>query len=127
VSHPDFTAIGSTQPDWVMAGIPAPNGAGVWLLASKELTYAELTAQFDRAPDMYWDDPRDVIPGPVVGQRIALTVTMRTFVIIEAPDYPAAFTALFEHLQPGPGPARPGIEQGRPAIPPQRPEIGPGR
>lgn len=99
-------AAGFGRPDWVMCGCPAPGG--VRLLASKDMTHAELEAQFDRAAP--WD-PCDFTPGPVISQRITLTAGMRTFIVIDAPDYPSAFRVLFGQWTPGPGEhaALPGI------------------
>ena len=86
---------GFPRPDWVMCGVQNPAG-GVRLLASSELTQAELEAQIDR-PDIFHDPLFG--PSPVT-QRLNLTAEMRTFTMIEAPDYPAAFQALFKHWSP---------------------------
>jgi hypothetical protein len=89
-------AAGYGHPDWVMCGVPW-NG-GVRLLASKEMTHAELDAQRD-LPDI---DPWGSWPKMLPPLRIKLTAGMKTFTMIEAPDYPSAFRALFEHWTPGP-------------------------
>ena len=103
----DPVAAGYGHPDWVMCGVPW-NG-GVRLLASKEMTHAELDAQFGYTD--IWDG--GLTPGYAIpaSRRITLTAGMRTFVMIEAPDYPTAFAALFEQWTPGPGDhaALPGI------------------
>jgi hypothetical protein len=106
------TTVSFGRPDWVMVGTTMPSG--VRLLASKELTHAELEAQFDRAAP--WDAYDFSIP-PVVSQRITLAAGMRTFIVIDAPDYPSAFRSLFESWTPGPGehaalPGVPAIEAG---------------
>ena len=99
--------IGFPAPDWVMCGVQNPAG-GVRLLASQDLTQAELQALIDY-PEIVYD------PFPVPGQvrqRFLLTAEMRTFSMIEAPDYPAAFQALFEHWSPQPA-ARAAIGEGQ--------------
>jgi hypothetical protein len=97
---------GFGRPDWVMCGCPAPGG--VRLLASKDMTHAELEAQFDWGPDT---DTWGFSPPVLRGQRITLTAGLKTFIVIDAPDYPSAFRALFEQWTPGPGEhaALPGI------------------
>jgi hypothetical protein len=98
-------AAGFGRPDWVMCGTPGP--LGVRLLASKDMTHAELEAKFDHVmADTGWD----VFPHSV-SQRITLTAGLKTFIVIDAPDYPSAFRALFEQWTPGPGEhaALPGI------------------
>lgn len=87
------------RPDWVMCGGPTPGG--VRLLASKDMTYAELEAQRDLPDIDVWAD--DLFPKMLPPLRIKLIAGMKTFVIIEAPDYPAAFRGLFEQWTPGPG------------------------
>jgi hypothetical protein len=97
---PDVAGFG--RPDWVMCGCPAPGG--VRLLASKDMTHAELEVAYDWADTGRWPPiPR--------GQRITLTAGLKTFIVIDAPDYPSAFRALFEQWTPGPGEhvALPGI------------------
>jgi hypothetical protein len=86
-----------------MCGCPARGG--VRLLASKDMTHAELEAQYD------WGDNWQQWPPVLCGQRITLTAGLKTFIVIDAPDYPSAFRALFEQWTPGPGEhvALPGI------------------
>ena len=108
----DAMTAGFGRPDWVMCGVPW--AGGVRLLASRAMTHAELTAEFDRVAP--WG-PYNFEPMPIVSQRITLTAGMRTFTVIDAPDYPSAFTALFETWTPGPGeraalPGVPAIEAG---------------
>lgn len=85
------------RPDWVMCGVPW-NG-GVRLLASKDMTHAELSADFGYTDIGIpgWDPPA------LTSRRITLTAGLKTFVMIEAPDHPSAFRALFEQWTPGPG------------------------
>jgi hypothetical protein len=93
------------RPDWVMCGMPW-NG-GVRLLASKDMTHAELEAKFDHV-----NVECGLVYLPVLaGHRITLTAGMSTFIVIDAPDYPSAFAALFEQWTPGPADrvALPGI------------------
>ena len=91
------------RPDWVMCG--TPHGAGVRLLASKDMTHAELSADYDWGEIDVWSPP------VLRSQRITLTAGMKTVIMIEAPDYPSAFRILFEQWTPGPGEhvALPGI------------------
>lgn len=95
---------GFSRPDWVMCGMP--HGSGVRLLASKDMTHAELSADFG-----YEDTSGPWEPPALTSRRITLTSGLKTCVMIEAPDYPSAFTALFEQWTPGPGEhaALPGI------------------
>ena len=103
---------GFARPDWVMCGCPVPGG--VRLLASKDMTHAELSADYGYADIGVpgWDPP------VLTSRRITLTAGMSTFIMIEAPDYPSAFAALFEQWTPGPGehralPGIPAIEAAR--------------
>jgi|SRR5262252_6840796 len=98
------------RPDWVMCGGPHP--PGVRLLASRELTEVELRAEMD------WLDPVDpwaTFPGIPVA-RYFLTAQMRQFILIDAPDYPSAFKALFEKWSPEPG-QRPALGMGQLQLP----------
>ena len=99
-------AAGFERPDWVMCGCPAPGG--VRLLASKDMTHAELEAKFG-----YQDINIGLLDAMHVldSRRITLTAGLKTFIVIDAPDYPSAFRALFEQWTPGPGQhvALPGI------------------
>lgn len=109
------SSVGFTRPDWVMCGGPNPAG-GVRLLASKELNQAELEAQFEYRD--IWDGgpfgPVGLTPigARLTSQRITLTTEMRTFTVIDAPDYPSAFKALFEDWSPEPA-ARTAIGEGQ--------------
>ena len=89
------------RPDWVMCGAQNPDGR-VRLLASKELTQAELREEMEY-PDLPYPERLFVNPFDVT-QRFFLTAQMRSFTIIDAPDYPAAFKSLFEGWSPGPTP-----------------------
>ena len=102
----DAMAASFGRPDWVMCG--TPTAGGVRLLASKDMTHAELEAQFGYQDiDIGLMDPLPVM----TSQRITLTAGLKTFIVIDAPDYPSAFRALFEQWTPGPGEhaALPGI------------------
>jgi hypothetical protein len=101
------------RPDWVMCGMPMPGDGGwVRLLASKELNHAELTAQMQ-----YPETLGLFLDLSAVTQRYTLTAEARTFIVIDAPDYPAAFRSLFENWTPEAA-ARPAISEGRRAITP---------
>jgi hypothetical protein len=103
-------------PDWVMAGMPNPDGPGVWLLASKEVGPGLM-----RGGTIGRDDD-----GLLTGSQVRLMIELAGFLVIEAPDYPTAFRLLFERWSPEPEP-RPALEAARPAIVPRRPQIGGGR
>jgi len=79
--------------DFVVAGSPL-DGGRVQLIASKHLTYAELTAEYEHQ-DIFWDTLE-----PVLQLRTSavysLTTRMGRVVIIQADDYLAAFRALAE-------------------------------
>lgn len=83
------------RPDWVICGGPAPHG--VYLMASRKLTRAELTYRIE--PEMF-----SIFDGPIrrhhVNTRIVLMVEMEDFVLIHAGTYEDAFTALFQQWRP---------------------------
>jgi len=104
---------GFGRPDWVMCG--TPHAGGVRLFASKDMTHAALEANFGR--HVIDDGTLSGAWGPVISQRITLTAGLKTFIVIDAPDYPTAFRALFEQWTPDPGeraalPGVPAIEAG---------------
>ncbi|KQU33557.1 hypothetical protein [Rhodococcus sp. Leaf233] len=84
--------IDQTRPDFVMVGATMDNG--VMLLASTELTYAELESE------------RDIIRHfgghiqQVVNVRYTLSTEMREYVTIVAPTYAEAFDTLFKRWSP---------------------------
>lgn len=92
--------MGFAPPDWVMCGMPLPDGR-VRLIASNQMTHAELSVKQDY-PYVWDESPEPFTIGPIT-RTITLTSGMRTYVMIEADDYPAAFRALFEQWRPGPG------------------------
>lgn len=82
------------QPDWVMIGAQLDNGR-VRLLASKELNQAELEVTRN------WHDSLfEHVPTAAPVPRYFLTAEMRTYVLIEADDYPTAFGSLFRQWSP---------------------------
>jgi len=97
-------------PAWVMCGFePAPGR--VVLLASKDLTQAELE---ERADDFntfaaWGPDPLHIHPG---SREYTLSTTMRSFVRIEATDWASAFHSLFARWSPE-ADERLGLEQQR--------------
>ena len=100
-----ISSIGFTQPDFVICGAPLASG-WVRLLASKELSKAELEAQFG-FQDVYDDDYESLIPDAVMATSVKVSLTVefmtwkqKAFVLIDAPDYPSAFRALFEDWTP---------------------------
>jgi hypothetical protein len=83
----------AVSPVWVMCGIEIAPGRVV-LLASKDLTQAELEEESTFASA--WSITNNIR----LGRRFILTTTMRTFVRIEASDWPAAFQMLFARWSP---------------------------
>lgn len=126
-SHPNSQFI--FRPDFVICGGPLETG-GVRLFASKELTHAELSAVM-QYQDLYWDYA-SLIPDAraLTYQRITLSVHMKTFVIIDAPDYKSAFEHLFKDWSPDHparkaiGPKDLGIEGSPTGRNPSKPPIG---
>lgn len=90
----DYTEV---RPDWVMCGLPSGDGR-VMILASTELSQAELEAQRDHFELI---DPYDafgpIYPGPT---RYTLRIDMNRFVIVVADTYEQAFRSLFEQWSP---------------------------
>jgi hypothetical protein len=98
-----------------MAGMPNPDGPGVWLLAAKKIGAGMMRdGRFGRDPDT----------GTMTGTNVRLMVELADFIIIEGENYPDAFRKLFEQWTPGGDETRPQLEETRPAIAPRRPEIG---
>ena len=123
---PLSSRIAHPAPDWVMVGVPGPleerlgGGTGVWLYASKDLTRAELEAEIPRHAYDYWQEQEEwyaAATGSLFSgghfrpppPEYTITAVMRRFTVIQAPDYPAAFKALFESWTPGPA-ERPAVE-----------------
>jgi hypothetical protein len=111
------------RPDWVMLGVPGPvPGGKVWLIASRELTRAELEVAVNY--EDIWDDEVFPVTSVLTSRKITLSCQMGKFVLIEADDYAAAFNALFEQWSPQPGqrvalPGTPALPPGEPiALPP---------
>ncbi len=81
------------HPEWTMVGIRNVDGT-VTLLASTKLTRAELDYERREYEFRDWGEFRDVLFTPT----ISLTVILKTFVAIVAPDYQTALASLFaEH------------------------------
>lgn len=78
-----------------MVGVPHDDG--VALYASRELSYAELTYEADYDAALFGLEA--AIPVKTM-ERYRLTADLRTFVLILAADYPAAFAMLFRQWQP---------------------------
>lgn len=97
---------GYQRPDWVVLGSPHQNG--VMILASKDLTQAEL--EFERDDLMAWGRVEAVASH----YRITLTVEMRTYVVVFADTYAEAWQRLFQQWQP----EEPTAIEGRRAIEP---------
>lgn len=104
------------RPDWVMLGVGQPDG-GVALIASKELTRAELEYEAS-----FEDICSYGLWAPLRVQTTAvyrLTAEMREWVFITAPDYETAFSTLFGQWRPERA-RRPELEHRR-ELPPGRP------
>jgi hypothetical protein len=87
-----------SRPDWVMIGIHAPDSS-VFIIASKELTSAELTAEADTM-DIMSGWYTETVRVDVVRMRYLLSCDMRSYVIVHAPNYGAAFQHLFQQWSP---------------------------
>jgi hypothetical protein len=98
------------RPDWVMLGVSNADGT-VRLIASKELTRAELEyeADYEEIHSLWSLEPPRMVQTSAVYR---LTAELRTWVLITAVDYPAAFDALFGQWAPERA-RRPEIEQRR--------------
>jgi len=101
----------------------------VRLFASKDLTRAELQVVVDHT-DVTWDGVN--VDTRATGYQITLGTRMRHFIIIDAPDWDAAWDYLFKHWSPKPEPKKalgPGQQEivgsptGRLEYP-SRPQIG---
>ena len=106
--NPDGT--GGIRPDFVLVGIPVPDGVELW--ASTELTYAELEAEtrYRRYEDYSFEElfASPYYPPPeVVSHTVTLRAGLARFVVVRAPSYPEALAALIKHpgWEPGAGPA----------------------
>ncbi len=82
------------RPDWVMLGMPLPNG-WVRLVASQTLSQVQLETYVNNVPNFY--DPYGVVD---VKWRYVLTAELSSFVLIDAVDYPTAFERLFKEWSP---------------------------
>jgi hypothetical protein len=81
------------RPDWVILGMTQPNGLGVRLIASEQLTLAQLEAKFDHMP--IWDGALEPVRYRMTSYSIELMVGMRTCRMVDGPDYPTCFKDLF--------------------------------
>ncbi|WP_143546286.1 hypothetical protein [Rhodococcus sp. 14-2496-1d] len=93
-----------TRPDFVMVGVSTDDG--VMLLASNELTEAELDVERDIVRDFLGSRQT------VVNERYTLSAEMRRYVTIVAPTYADAFATLFKTWTPERGGQR-GISAGQ--------------
>jgi hypothetical protein len=107
-------------PDFVIIGIPREDG-WVQLLASRELGHVELRAEWNHRyiTDIEYLDPVSV---QRTNAHYLVTADLRTYIFIAAPDYPTAFSYLFEKWAP-PRTDRKGIGEQR-AIEMGQGEIG---
>jgi hypothetical protein len=86
------------------------------LYASTELTRAELAAEVDTYEIGDWVYGYEQRTLQAI--RHTLTAEMKTWVVIQAPDYATAFEALWRSWSPG-------TAGSRPALTPRRPELAP--
>lgn len=88
---------GFSKPEWVICG-GRLSVETVRVLASKELTYAELKVYYTH------QDIHDggIVPASsvVTSRRITLQTSMNTFIIIDGPDYATCLKYLFEQWSP---------------------------
>lgn len=92
----------SPSPEWVMVGIRISPDR-VRLLASQEMDEVELRSErldlrplFDRQDPFGMDSSADYF----ARTKYYVTATMRTYIVVEADDYPAAFRTLFAQWAP---------------------------
>ena len=97
-------------PDWVMLGIPMPDGRFA-IYASTELNHAELRHEIEEPDWITGWHSRIRTPGRTI---VELTVNMRTYVIVTADSYAQAFDRLFAHWSPQP--VRPEVTAAQSAI-----------
>lgn len=99
------------RPDFVILGAPRPEG-GVVVLASKELTQAELTTKLTNEDELFggFDPIGSVVPD----YRTTLSTELRGYSIVMADTYGEAMAKLFaQWTPPAPGGSRPidGVRQ----------------
>lgn len=84
------------SPQWVIVGGCRPDGSGVVLLASTEITRADLEAFADR-PEIC-----DLLarPHPGLGLRLVLAVSMTRFVYVWGDTWEEALRYLFNQWEP---------------------------
>jgi hypothetical protein len=97
-----------SRPDWVMVGVS--HDGGVTLYASRELNYAELVYEADYDEAFFGYEAAVAVK---TSARHRLTADLRTFVLIQAPDYPAAFTRLWGVWSPETAKPAPAITAGQ--------------
>lgn len=81
-------------PDWVMLGVPNPQG-GVMIIASLELTQAELRLEAEMNLDSFF-----YIVGADTLKHYELSATMRSVVITVGETYADALRTLMENWKP---------------------------
>lgn len=84
------------RPDWVMLGVPQPNGKGA-IFASTDLTEAELRHETEMDKWARWSL---VPPTRHLVTRIFLEVQMRTYVMVVADTYAEALATLLREWKP---------------------------
>jgi hypothetical protein len=87
----------SLHPDWVMLGVSRQDGS-VWLIASNELSSGELSSEIDY--DDVWDTWAQPLRRITTSVQYRVTAELRTYVLITAPNYTAAFDVLLRQWRP---------------------------
>jgi hypothetical protein len=99
-----------SSPDFVVLGIPHEDG--VMLLASNELSAAELEVEVDQVP-YYRGANIGFLPGV---KYITLTCHIGSYTIVTAPTYAEAFRNLFNAWTPK-APERRALSEGQRELP----------
>lgn len=104
------------RPDWVMLGMPLPDG-NVAIIASRSLLSAELATETDHEEVAFgFGEP---LRRYLTSQITTVSAAMTDFVYIVGPDYPTVMSNLAEHWQPKRAERR--ELPGRRALPPALP------
>ena len=114
------------NPEWSICGMQLPDGK-VRIIASKELSYAEL--RYEAGFHQVFDGIFPIHAG-ITHTDLTLTTHMRTCVLIDGPDYATCIKHLFETWKPDDlkrkaiGPKQLGIEGSPTGRTPTPPPIG---
>jgi len=87
------------KPEFVMMGFVADNGPHqrVGILASTQLTIAELQTEYDRRNEEFLLGQGNAVNVKV---RYKITAEMKNYIVALGEDYPSAFATLFGQWEP---------------------------